>query len=103
MRIDTWKDGMGRYRWKFIANNNKIIARCPKGYLQKQEMIIDLVYILSRDHDADLFKDKRGEWRFRFRNPNTKKNRIIAISTEGYNNRVDCVHASDLLLDSVVV
>lgn len=37
----------------------------------------------------EMYKDKRGEWRFRLVAPNHK---IIAVS-EGYHNKADCIHA----------
>lgn len=37
----------------------------------------------------EIYKDKRGEWRFRLVAPNHK---TIAVS-EGYHNKADCIHA----------
>ena len=40
------------------------------------------------------YQDARGEWRWRFRASNHK---IIAVSSEGYTNKVDCLHSISLV------
>ena len=42
----------------------------------------------------ELYKDKIGEWRWRFIASN---NKIIAVSSEGYKNRGDAEHGIDLM------
>ncbi|MCH8343700.1 MAG: DUF1508 domain-containing protein [Planctomycetes bacterium] len=44
----------------------------------------------------NIYKDKVGEWRWRLRAAN---NEIIAAG-EGYKNKVDCLHAIDLVKSS---
>lgn len=44
----------------------------------------------------NIYKDTAGEWRWRLRAGN---NEIIA-SGEGYQNKVDCLHAIDLVKSS---
>ena len=41
-----------------------------------------------------VFKDKKGEWRWRLRANN---NEIIATAGEGYVNRSDCIHGIELV------
>ncbi len=41
----------------------------------------------------ELFRDKRSEWRWRFRATN---GRIVFITSEGYKNRKDAIAAMDL-------
>lgn len=42
----------------------------------------------------ELYKDKRGEWRWRLKARNGEQ---IACSGEGYKNKTDCIHAMDLV------
>jgi uncharacterized protein len=42
----------------------------------------------------NVFKDARGEFRWRFQADN---NKIVASSGEGYKNKADCEHAIDLI------
>lgn len=42
----------------------------------------------------EIYKDSQREWRWRLRASN---NYIIADSSEGYNNKQDCIHAIDLV------
>jgi len=41
----------------------------------------------------DIYKDKRGEWRFRLRAANHE---IIAVG-QAYKRKADCVHAIELI------
>lgn len=98
MKIKTYNDKRGRIRWRFLAGNGEQVARSARGYESPDEMVEDLAHIVDEKHDAQLYKDKRGEWRWRFRRDG--KGRIIAVASEGYKNKNDCKHASDLLLDA---
>ena len=42
-------------------------------------------------------RDSRSEWRWSFV---AKNGRIIAVSSEGYKNKSDCLHAIDLVKGS---
>ena len=44
--------------------------------------------------DFEVYKDDRGEWRWRFQASNSK---IIADSSEGYVNKQDCLHGISLV------
>ena len=99
MKLETYTDKKGQRRWRFIAANHKQIARSSRGYASQDDLIMDLVFIVDKDHDADVYTDSRGEWRWRFK----KDGRVIAISSEGYKRRIDCKTASDLLLDAKLV
>ena len=99
MKLETYEDKKGKMRWRFIAANHKQIARSSRGYANHDELVEDLVFIVDKDHDAELYSDWAGEWRWRFK----KDGKIIAISSEGYKRRVDCKTASDLLLDAKLV
>lgn len=37
----------------------------------------------------EIYKDKRGEWRWRLKAANGK---ILAVSSEGYNHKIDCAN-----------
>jgi uncharacterized protein len=41
-----------------------------------------------------IFKDKQGEFRWRFQAAN---NKIVASSGEGYKNKTDCKHAIEII------
>ena len=45
----------------------------------------------------EVYKDGRGEWRWRLRAANHE---IIATSGEGYKNKADCLHGIELVKDS---
>jgi uncharacterized protein YegP (UPF0339 family) len=100
MKLKTYNDKRGRIRWRFIAGNGEQIAKCTRGYATEDELAEDLAHIVDEKHDAEVYKDVKGEWRWRFRRDG--KGRIIAVASEGYKNRKDCKHASDLLLDASV-
>jgi uncharacterized protein YegP (UPF0339 family) len=41
-----------------------------------------------------LYKDTRQEWRWTLAADNSE---VLAVSSEGYKNRTDCVHAINLI------
>ena len=45
----------------------------------------------------ELKKDKRSEWRWAYKAANGE---TIAVSSEGYKNKSDCVHGIDLVKNS---
>ena len=100
MKLKTYNDKVGLIRWRFIAGNGKQIAKSTRGYAKKTTLLDDLAHIVDEKHDAEVYQDKKGEWRWRFRRDG--KGRIIAVASEGYHNRKDCKKASDLLLDASV-
>ena len=100
LKLETYEDKGGRTRWRYIAGNGEQLARSARGYACKDDLLEDLAHIVEKKHDAELYKDKRGEWRWRFRRDG--KGRIVAIASEGYKNKQDCKDASDLLLDSTL-
>ena len=100
LKIKTYSDKRGKTRWRFIAGNGEQLARSTRGYSTEEELTEDLAHIVDERHDAEIYQDIKGEWRWRFRRDG--KGRIIAIASEGYKDKRDCKKASDLLLDSSV-
>ena len=49
----------------------------------------------KRDLTADIYKDKGGKWRWRITAGN---GRILAVSSQGYINKQDCVDCLNLVL-----
>lgn len=47
-----------------------------------------------------VYKDKKGEWRWRFR---ARNNRVIADSGEGYKRKAGAVRAAWHMLDLIVM
>lgn len=99
IEVRFYVDRAGKYRWTCVSGNNEVLARSPGGYDSIEKRAEDIQYIVSREHDAEIYVDNAGEWRWRFR----RDGRILAISSEGYANRGDCKYASDLLLDGIPV
>ena len=100
LKLSTYTDSRtGLIRARVIAGNGKILARTTRGYSREQlDKRIDTM--LVKEYDADLYKDVAGEWRWRWRFKGVKTNEIFMVSSEGYQNRGDCKHASDLVLDT---
>ena len=99
LKLTSYQDKNGHYRWRVFGRNGEQLARSPRGYVTYDEMKTALIYILSKNHDAELYKDNRMEWRWRFRDANNKS---IGIASEGYKNRGDCKTASDMFLDAEI-
>ncbi len=99
LKLVPYTDKSGLHRWRLIAGNGKQLAKSPRGYKDINRMIVNLNYILSQPHDAEIYKGKDG-WRWRFSRGVDGKSRIIAIASEGVNSKTHCKNASDLFLDA---
>ena len=94
--IEVYEDKQGKHRWRCLSGNNRQLSRSPMSYVCETKLMDDICYIAAKQHDAELYQDVKGEWRWRFK----RDGRIIAIASEGYVNKKDCKHASDLMLDA---
>jgi len=98
LKLGTYPDTSGKVRWRVVAGNGKVLAKSPGGYPEGDARLAsDIGFITGSEHDAELYRDRRGEWRWRLRRDGK---RIVAVSSEGYVNRGDCERASDLFLDA---
>jgi len=80
-----------------VAGDGNVLAKSPRAYPKEDSRLTDDIhFIAGQSHDAELYKDVRGEWRWRLK----YDRRIVAVSSEGYKNRIDCKTASDLFLDA---
>jgi len=99
----VFKDDSGEYRWTFIARNGEEIAVPGEGYDEHDECLaaIDRVREYAPDAEVvdqttpspnghgsnawfELYEDEEGDYRWRLQAPNSE---IIAVSSEGYENR----------------
>lgn len=53
---------------------------------------------MKRVPKLEFYQDTAAEWRWRFRAANS---RILAVSSEGYVRRRDCIHAWEILRNAV--
>ena len=102
-KFRIFEDDAGQYRWTFIARNGEEIAVPGEGYDERNECLAavervqgyapgsdieDLTTASPNEHSTDawfeLYEDDVGEYRWRLQAPNSE---IIAVSSEGYDNR----------------
>jgi len=100
LEMNCYQDRGGKHRFRVYAANHKVLARSPRAFKTDAELKTRVDLILKQDYDAQLYKDRRGEWRWRFEAAVGGKKEIIVISSEGYKNHGDCKTASDLVLDA---
>ena len=100
LKLKKYRDGNGRYRARVVAGNGETLARTARGYSTEGELNARVDVMLMKEYDADLYKDRAGEWRWRWMYKSAQASEIFMISSEGYKNRGDCKHASDLVLDT---
>ena len=96
----------GKHRWRFFSGNGEQLAKSPRGYKTKDAMIVDLTVILGRDHDAEVYAGRDGDWWWRFSIPDQDKPgkmKKVAMSSQGVVDKAHCKRMSDLLLDAEVV
>ena len=111
-----FRDRGGQYRWTFRARNYEEIAVPGESFTRKDHALanIDLVKELAPDapihdrteaetdgHHADggtpefeVYVGGDDDYRWRLQSGN---NKVIAASSEGYEEKDDCLHAIDLV------
>ena len=106
LQLKIYADKAGRYRARVIAGNGRQLARTSRGYdslagtEQNPGIMADMTTMTMMAHDPDLYGDKSGEWRWRWRNTEGK---IVMISSEGHEDRSHCEEMGNLVLDATVV
>lgn len=55
---------------------------------------------MTKKHGFDPYKDKKGEWRWRYRAVN---GRIVAEGGEGYKKRSDCIDGFEAFATGLVI
>jgi uncharacterized protein YegP (UPF0339 family) len=101
LKLQKYRDNRARqHRARVVAGNGKCLSRTARGYSTEDELNARITVMLLKEYDATLYKDKAGEWRWRWMYKTADVEEIFMISSEGYHNRVDCLHASNLVLDA---
>jgi uncharacterized protein YegP (UPF0339 family) len=95
---DKWElytDKRGLYRWRRRAGNQQIVGRSCEGYVAKSACKANAQRHsmdgnpdgLGRDDKWEIYKDKRGEFRWRRM---ARNGRITGTSSEGYVSKSRC-------------
>lgn len=114
--FEIFQDVQDQYRWTFHAANHKKIAVPGESFTRRStaEANIDLVKRLAPDapindltkpgtdghhgkggtSEFEVYEDKAKEYRWRLQAGNNKP---IAVSSEGYNAKSDCIGGIELV------
>lgn len=98
LKLTIYNDKRNRYRFRVVAANGKILARSPRSYSEKSDILNRIAKILAKDYDAEQYQDAKGEWRWR----QAIDGELVVISSEGYTKRSHCLEMSDKVLDAEV-
>ena len=101
LKLQKYQDVNKWWRARWIASNGKILAKTTRRYKTEKGLVEDLTTVVSKSHEAEIYKDKSKDYRWRW--PAKAEGRSIVVSTEGYRGKSDCLHGSDLALDSTIV
>lgn len=92
-------DADGKHRWRVWAQNARIIGAADRGYDTVEGAVADLVHVgealtggAPRFLQED-YRDAKGEHRWRV----WEGTGIVASSSEGYKNKVDCLNNREQL------
>jgi uncharacterized protein YegP (UPF0339 family) len=98
LKADIWwsKDG---WRVTVKAGNGKILAVSNKAYQAKLQCnaLINMA-INENQVDKDVYKDKKGEWRWRI--VSKSDGMKLLRSSESYENRSDCDEMVTLIIST---
>ena len=104
----------GAFRWTFVAANGKIIAVPRTSFKSKDACLANISQVkklapkapvidttppprekrLNREAAFEIYKDSRGEYRWRLYAPDGN---LVARASEGYKGKGNCKHAIDLI------
>ncbi|WP_247728492.1 DUF1508 domain-containing protein [Halovivax limisalsi] len=101
-------DSAGEYRWRLRHDNGNIIGDSGEGYASRSnaQRSIDRIretagsasYLWFDPTGFEVYRDKAGEWRWRFVHRNGN---ILADSGEGYTRRNDANRAVERIRDRI--
>lgn len=92
-QFQLFKDTVGEWRWRLLAENHESIAISSEGYLAKVNAEHAIEIVRKMNGKTDVYEDARGEWRWRLTHANGN---IIATGGEGYVKRSDCEYGLSL-------
>lgn len=96
MTLELYTDKRDRYRFRVKAGNGEVLARSSKSYSDKDEIINIIARVTLKQHDAEVYKDRAGEYRWRL----ALDGQSAIMSSEGYKNASYCREISDQVLDA---
>lgn len=86
-RFVVYMDNAGAYRWRFLADNNQVIAASSDGYPTPEDATQSIEIVREGDAGVEVYEDKAGEFRWRLK---TQDGDIICTGGEGYTQRAAC-------------
>lgn len=88
-QFQAFEDAGNGFRWRLLADNNKIVAASSEAYRNKTNCLNGIEVCREGAAEATTYRGNKKEWRWRTVHPN---GRIIATSGEGYKEKSDCEH-----------
>lgn len=55
MYVNVYKDAKGEWRWKYLADNHKILADCGEGYVHRADCLHAISIIKSGAATANVW------------------------------------------------
>lgn len=53
-KFEIYKDGIGQWRWKFLASNGRIIADSGEGYINKTDCLHGIELVKLEAPEAEI-------------------------------------------------
>lgn len=99
MRFQIILTNQRQYMWRLIAANGRTIATSGESYINKSNCQhgIGLVKSTTSVSQYAIYQDVTAQWRWRLVATNGQ---IIAVSSESYHNRTDCVASAQLAVST---
>lgn len=87
-KLEIYRDKRGKYRWRRVASNGRVVGKSAEGYERKSDCEANM----NRGHVPtdtwEFFKDRAGKWRWR---RTAQNGQIVGCSSEGYEAKTDAV------------
>lgn len=87
-RIEIYKDKRGKYRWRRMAANGRIVGASSCGYERKKDCEANLMRGQVTSDQWEFFRDRSGAWRWRRMDLHGE---VVGAASEGYKARGDAI------------
>lgn len=87
-RFEVYRDKRGKYRWRRIAPNGRVVGAATGGYERRSDCEANMNRGPDAGDDWSFYQDRKGDWRWR---RVARNGEVVGASCEGYQNRSDAV------------
>ena len=87
-RTEVYRDKRGKYRWRRMAADGRVVGTSTCGYERKKDCEANLGRGPVATDRWEFFRDRSGAWRWR---RTAENGEIVGAASEGYKAKSDAI------------